>query len=301
MPGELFDSYGRPVIIPVAFDDSSGLTDNFGRPLVVVNAIPLSGGTLTGDLNIGANKIKTSHLTIIEDADGVTLDVMDSGANFRSLQGLNWVIANAGYMKTQDSDGRYFAFGARDSTVNMVEVGRVQGAADPYFRIGRDDAGMALNAVTDVLVIQGGAGTNNETAGFGAGIAFNIGNSASEVEKRAAIQCALDTATNGVEDTSITFSIMKNGALINRLCINKDANIFSGDGNFASGTYLCTYNYAPTAYQDTVAIGSKDISAGHRAVAFASEEAVVVSAAGASDAYIPILWNGVTYKLLLHT
>jgi len=96
MAGELFDSYGRPVVIPVAFDDSSGLTDNFGRPLVVVNAIPLTGGTMTGDLNIGSNKIKTSHLTIIEDADGVTLDIMDSGANFRNLQGLNWVIANAG-------------------------------------------------------------------------------------------------------------------------------------------------------------------------------------------------------------
>jgi hypothetical protein len=49
MTGELFDSYGRPVIIPVALDDSSGLFDNYGRPLQVVNALPLTGGHITGE------------------------------------------------------------------------------------------------------------------------------------------------------------------------------------------------------------------------------------------------------------
>jgi hypothetical protein len=56
MAGELFDSYGRPVIIPVAQDESSGLFDNYGRPLQVVNALPLTGGHITGDVTLDAGK-----------------------------------------------------------------------------------------------------------------------------------------------------------------------------------------------------------------------------------------------------
>ncbi len=294
MAGELFDSYGRPVVIPVAFDDSSGLTDNFGRPLVVVNAIPLTGGTMTGDLNIGANKIKTSHLTIIEDADGVTLDIMDSGANFRNLQGLNWVIANAGYLKTQDSDGRYFAFGARDTTVNMVEVGRVQGAADPYFRIGRDDTGMSLNTVTDVLVIQSGGGGGNAAAGMGAGIAFNLSNDAHEVEKRGSIDCKLAVATNGGETASIVLNAQAGGT-------SYPMATFTGAGFYSNNPLILQQNASQNAGVDVISINGYDISAGHRALSIGTEEVVVAAAAGASDVYMPIRWNGVTYKLLLHT
>jgi len=56
-----------------------------------------------------------------------------------------------------------------------------------------------------------------------------------------------------------------------------------------------------TAVADTVSISGYEIGAGHRALAISSEEAVVVAAAGASDAYVPIRYNGTTYKLLLHS
>ena len=89
----------------------------------------------------------------------------------------------------------------------------MQGAADPYFSIGRDDTGVALNAITDGLVLQVGGGTGNEAQGQGFGIAFNIGNAASEVEKRGAINCYLQTATNGSEDSQLHFWTMAGGTL----------------------------------------------------------------------------------------
>ena len=55
------------------------------------------------------------------------------------------------------------------------------------------------------------------------------------------------------------------------------------------------------AVADEVAIGSYEISAGHRALAISSEEVVVTAAAGASDNYLPVQINGATYKLLLHS
>jgi hypothetical protein len=97
--------------------------------------------------------------------------------------------------------------------VAVVEIARLAGAADPYFQVGRDDTGVALNAVTDMLVLQAGAGTNNEAAGFGLGVAFNLGNAASQVEKRGYLNVLLETATDGSEDASMVVGLMDGGTL----------------------------------------------------------------------------------------
>ncbi len=51
---------------------------------------------------------------------------------------------------------------------------------------------------------------------------------------------------------------------------------------------------------DHVSLGCFDIG-GLRSLAISQENPVVVAAAGASDEYLPIRINGVTYKLLLHS
>ena len=88
-----------------------------------------------------------------------------------------------------------------------MEVMRGINAADPYIQIGRDDTGVALNAVTDMLVLQAGGGTGNEAANFGLGISMKIGNASSEVEERGSIDLVLTDATNASEDVRLNFNL----------------------------------------------------------------------------------------------
>ncbi len=308
MAGELFDSYGRPVIIPVAFDDSSGLTDNYGRPLQVINALPLSGGTLTGDLNIGANKIKTTTTIFKEYAAGIAAirnaaDTTEASLRMDFGYARILQIWNGGWAQCENSDNSAIPLKARDTAVGLVEVAAVQGAADPYFRIGRDDTGVALNAVTDMLAIQSGGGGGNAAVGMGAGIAFNLSNSAHEVEKRGWMGCSLTAETNGAESSKLEIGLMKSGAAptIIGTFYGTGGLALKGDMLLSSGVFQSTFNYCPDSVADTVGVGGYDMSAGHRALAIGTEEVAVVAAAGASDVYMPIRWNGVTYKLLLHT
>jgi hypothetical protein len=69
----------------------------------------------------------------------------------------------------------------------------------------------------------------------------------------------------------------------------------------ASMSFFMYSNVDPAIQADGVSIGAVDISPGHRTITFATEEVPVAAAAGASDVYVPVRWNGVTYKLLLHT
>jgi hypothetical protein len=139
-------------------------------------------------------------------------------------------------------DTNYTLFKARDSGIGNVEVARLQGAADPYVQIGRDDTGVALNAVTDMLVLQAGGGTGNEAAGFGFGLSVKLGNAASEVEERASLDFTLITATNGSEDANFLINLMDSGSMA--LCAT-----FAGDdqsltvvGPVKGSTLKCTSN-----------------------------------------------------------
>jgi hypothetical protein len=116
-----------------------------------------------------------------------------------------------GTVNAANVDTKYVTIKARDSGVGLVEMARIVGAADPYLIVGRDDTGVSTSAVTDILVLQAGAGTNNESAGQGLGVSFKIGNGASQLEERASIDCALVTATDGSEDANLIFNLMDGG------------------------------------------------------------------------------------------
>ncbi len=180
------------------------------------NYLPLSGGTLTGDLTISTTKA---------------------------------IIAGA-------TTSEYSLFKAFDTGVGMVEIGRLAGAADPYFQIGRDDTGVATNAVTDALVIQCGAGTNNEAAGQGLGISFKLGNAASEVEERASLDAVLITATNGAEEAAFKLNLMVAGAMVNPTMIKGEASKLKFCQDYFQVRNITDTDwglfYAGTCFQNTI-------------------------------------------------
>jgi len=173
------------------------------------------------DITLGANKIKFTHTTLLGDASYFKLQ-NPAEDDYRALYchsiflststaAINFQ-AQAAALHTGGADGYYAKFNALDSGSVWAEVARWMSAADPYFQIGRDDTGVAVNAVTDMLVLQAGAGANNESAGFGLGLSIKLGNAASEVEERASIDVTLATATNGAEDANMIFNLMDGGA-----------------------------------------------------------------------------------------
>jgi len=163
-------------------------------------------------------------------------------ANFGSLGWSTTMSAQAdgAIIRSWQTNDTYLMFQAYDNTVGNVELMRVQAAADPYIRIGRDDTGVALNAVTDMLILQAGAGAGNEAAGFGFGLCINLGNAASEVEERARIAFTLNTATNGAEDASFVLSAMVAGAA--------PTTIFAG-GGYAGVQKMGFFAATPVAKQ----------------------------------------------------
>lgn len=145
---------------------------------------------------------------ILEVDGGIYADAgISSAADFNFLATARWI-------KAHNADNGYLIEGARDSTVGVVEVSSLRGGADPWFQIGRDDTGVATDAVTDMLVLQAGAGTGNESANFGLGISAKLGNASSEVEERVSLDAVLTTATNGSEAAEWRFGAMTGGAMV---------------------------------------------------------------------------------------
>lgn len=160
-----------------------------------------------------AMKLKYEDATTLALRNAADNNYLDLRTRWQMASGgFNCLATAAVFSAYVSGDDAYAYFRARDTGVGGVEIARLQGAADPYFQVGRDDTGVALNAVTDMLYLQAGGGTGNELAGFGLGVPFYLGNAASEVEERASIDCVLVTATNGSEDARFDFNCMTAGA-----------------------------------------------------------------------------------------
>ena len=179
----------------------------------------LPATTFTGDISLGAYKLKLTDgvLKTAGEGDGFSFrNAADSDpANIR----VNTVYWNQNiYASTSPvsilplaADGAYVQLQAWTGAV-FFEIARLMSAADPYLQIGRDDTGVGTAAITDMLVLQAGAGTNNEAANFGLGISMKIGNAASQVEERASIDLKLLDATDASEDVELNVNLMIAGA-----------------------------------------------------------------------------------------
>jgi len=103
--------------------------------------LPLAGGTMVGDINLGAKKLKTTSMYFSEYSSGImglkkTADdsfgfLIVGTQQFQSAfsAGLSGCSFNA-----YAADNAYLKFTARDTGVESVEIARLVGAADPYFQ-----------------------------------------------------------------------------------------------------------------------------------------------------------------------
>lgn len=115
--------------------------------------LPLTGGTLTGDLSIGAHKLKTTTLYIYE-YDTTTFglkriaddaDIFVRAALFKPTVG---VIAqgDAAYLAANDADTNYLTLKARDTGSGLAEVARLQGATVAHLLLTRAKFSTAAHA-----------------------------------------------------------------------------------------------------------------------------------------------------------
>ncbi len=101
-----------------------------------------------GNIGIGANLIKTTNMAIKE-VDGNKISIRNAAdtADGILLAGSLWSygtnyfygiteIENTYGIQSGGSNNDYITFKARQNDVGFVEVGRLQGAVDPYFKVG---------------------------------------------------------------------------------------------------------------------------------------------------------------------
>jgi hypothetical protein len=103
--------------------------------------------TVQGDVNIGANALRTTNL-LLNQRDANTFQILNSAATanknmeFGVAEIVYGVIGTFGdmYINARNADTAAVTFGARDSGVGIVEVARLMGAAAPAFCVGNSGA-----------------------------------------------------------------------------------------------------------------------------------------------------------------
>jgi len=103
--------------------------------------LPLTGGTMAGDIQMGANKLKTTDLLLKQEAATIMAlrDLADANyvqlaiAQLRAYGGIAF-FDNGLYIQTRNADDEFYYLRARDNGVAQVEVARIQSAADAYFQ-----------------------------------------------------------------------------------------------------------------------------------------------------------------------
>ncbi len=110
------------------------------RPVVGVY-LPLAGGTMVGDIQMEANKLRTTNNLLKESVAGWMVirnaaDALNISLAVLGLQVGSGITSevDAVSLSARNLDGNHFKLQARDSGVGLVEIARLVGAADPYFQ-----------------------------------------------------------------------------------------------------------------------------------------------------------------------
>jgi len=122
--------------VNVAGDTMSGNLSLGGNILFDVGKL-----SMVGDIELGANKLKTTNLVLAEATPHV-LKLMDTAEIDHKNLRLDWLYAYGGIegadsawtIRPLNVDGAYVAGEARQTGVGMVEIFRMVSAADPYFQ-----------------------------------------------------------------------------------------------------------------------------------------------------------------------
>jgi hypothetical protein len=112
----------------------------------------------SNDLNIGAHLIKTTDLAIKQGTSG-NLDIKNAaddahrGIRASTLLAYSSITlqSDASQLNSSDVDDRYAIGQSRDNGVGLVEIFRMQGAADPYFSMGGSQENKFYNSGAVVL------------------------------------------------------------------------------------------------------------------------------------------------------
>ena len=109
------------------------------------NYLPLAGGTMTGDIDLLLNSLLTTNHRV-EDESSSWFRLRNRGdTDWGNLKigsvgiynHIYWQVT-AKTVQAANSDDAYIKIMARDNGVGVVEIARLQGGADPSFRIGND-------------------------------------------------------------------------------------------------------------------------------------------------------------------
>ena len=128
-----------------------------------------------GNINIGANKLTTSNLSLSE-VGATDFGIMDAGkANWKNLC-VAYLRPDLGILAhgssinfdAKSEDAAYIRFRARDTGVGHVEVARLQGAAEPYILLTHPKIGSVASLPTAsanfrgfMYRVEGGAGAKD--------------------------------------------------------------------------------------------------------------------------------------------
>lgn len=170
-----------------------------------------------------------------------------------------------------------------------------------------------------------GSGTEASTVAQGAnaptevciGNLATVGGANSTAVGRGAVAlsnaCAFGYGASANANVSTAIGELASCAANDQICIGKNATAGTTAGY---GIAIGSNTSIPATFSDAIVIGraatagkANDIclgaaattTAGAESIAIVTGQAPTVAAAGASDVYIKILYNGVAYKLLLHT
>ncbi len=131
-------------ILSTEFNVASKLLKLDASALVPAAQIPdlflkYTGGTMSGDITLGAYKLKTTNLFLYETDSSAMAIRNAANTAFRSLYVLNLVFngaltgsADSLVISAGNTNAYSLLFQARDTAVGLVTIARLVGAADPY-------------------------------------------------------------------------------------------------------------------------------------------------------------------------
>jgi len=194
------------------------------KTLAPVNYVKKTGDTMTGDLNLGANRLKTTD-QLIKTESSTFLAVRNIADSDYSNIRLNSLYINSGFrcstgeaiLETQAANGAYVMMLARQNDVGQLEIAKLAGGVTPAFEIkaGKLTGNLLGNsqAITgdkllegDVLMAYKAAEGNTTSAAY-----YNVRQG--RVGKAAKLRVKFDIKTAGGGATAYG-RIYKNGVAV---------------------------------------------------------------------------------------